>query len=57
MISEIVDDGVGFDPAVANERGGLGLRGIVERVAQLEGTLTLQSAPGAGTQLRVEVAL
>jgi signal transduction histidine kinase len=54
---EITDDGVGFDPAVAHTNGGFGVRGIAERVAQLDGTLTLQSAPGAGTQLRVEVAL
>ena len=57
VVLEINDDGVGFDPPVAHANGGLGLRGIAERVAQLEGRLTLQSAWGAGTQLRVEVAL
>jgi signal transduction histidine kinase len=57
VILEITDDGGGFDPAVARESGGLGLRGIVERVAQIQGQLTLQSALGAGTQLRVEIAL
>ena len=35
VILEITDDGVGFDPATARETGGLGLRGIAERVAQL----------------------
>jgi signal transduction histidine kinase len=54
---EISDDGVGFEPAVACENGGLGLRGIAERVAQLGGTLTLESAAGVGTQLCVEIAL
>ena len=54
---EIVDDGVGFDPAAARANGGLGLRGIDERVAQVKGCLTLRSAPGAGAQLRVEVTL
>jgi signal transduction histidine kinase len=54
---EIFDDGVGFDPAAATQNGGLGLRGIAERVAQLEGRLTVRSAPGAGTQLCVELVL
>jgi signal transduction histidine kinase len=54
---EVIDDGVGFDPTVARENGGLGLRGIAERVAQLEGRLIVQSASGAGTQLRVELVL
>jgi len=57
IILEIVDDGVGFDPAVARANGGLGLCGINERVAQIKGRLTLRSASGAGAQLRVEVAL
>lgn len=54
---EIEDDGVGFDVATAREQGGLGLRGVEERVAQLGGTYTLHSAPGAGTILRVEIRL
>jgi len=57
VILEIHDDGVGFDLATSRETGGLGLRGIAERVAQLGGTLSLQSAPGAGTQLRVEIPI
>jgi signal transduction histidine kinase len=57
VILEIADDGLGFDPAGACQNGGLGLRGIAERVAQLDGTLTLQSTPGSGTRLSVEVAL
>jgi signal transduction histidine kinase len=54
---EITDDGVGFDPAVVGVQGGQGLRGIAERVAQLAGTMHVQSAPGAGTKLGVEVTL
>jgi signal transduction histidine kinase len=54
---EITDDGVGFDPALASAQGGLGLRGIAERVAQLAGTIHVHSAPGAGTKLGVEVTL
>jgi signal transduction histidine kinase len=51
----IDDDGQGFDPATASTgaRRGLGLLGIRERVAQLLGTLRLESAPGKGTRLTV----
>lgn len=57
VLLEISDDGLGFDAAAAGETGGLGLRGIVERVAELGGQSTVRSAEGAGTQLRVEVVL
>jgi len=53
----VQDDGIGFDPAAIRERGGgLGLRGMEERVARLGARFTLQSAPGKGTEVRVEVA-
>jgi signal transduction histidine kinase len=54
---EISDDGIGFDPVAARVSGGLGLRGIEERVSQVGGDLALRTAPGAGTRLRVTVAL
>lgn len=57
LTMEISDDGVGFEPGGAGKYSGLGLRGIEERVAQLQGVVTLHSEPGAGTRLRVEVAL
>jgi len=57
VILQMADDGVGFDPAAPRDSGGVGLQGIAERVAQLEGRFTVQSTPGAGTVLRVEVAL
>jgi signal transduction histidine kinase len=49
------DDGVGFDPATAQARGGLGLPGMAERVQKIGGRLTIESAPGQGTQVSVEV--
>ncbi len=52
---EIVDDGVGFDQNSAWEQGGFGLRGMRERVARLGGVFTIQSAPGQGTSIKVEV--
>jgi signal transduction histidine kinase len=50
---EISDDGAGFDPARVN--GGYGLRGMRARVAEAGGTLTVRSAPGAGTQVSAMV--
>jgi len=52
---EITDDGQGFDPAAARKQGGFGLRGMEERAVQLGGKLTVQSSPGKGTRIEVEV--
>jgi signal transduction histidine kinase/tetratricopeptide (TPR) repeat protein len=49
----IADDGQGFDPAHA--RGGMGLRNIRERVARLDGQLTVISEPDAGTRLEAVI--
>ena len=46
---EISDDGAGFDPEQPAE--GFGLVGIRERLALLNGELTISSAPGDGTRL------
>ncbi len=54
VIVEIVDDGRGFDPAVASARSH-GLVGMRERVELLGGTLTVTSAPGAGATVRAEI--
>lgn len=54
---EINDDGIGFEPSLMEASGGVGLRGIAERVTQLAGTFTLLSAAGSGTHLHVEVPL
>ncbi len=55
VVLEIVDDGLGFDPSTAVEGGGLGLDGMIERAAKMGGELVLDSEPGAGTRVRVEV--
>lgn len=57
VLLEIKDDGIGFEPSRMDTSGGVGLRGIAERVAQLAGTFTLLSAVGSGTYLHVEVPL
>ena len=52
----VADDGVGFDP---NEPGlrarRLGLTSMEERARALGGTLTIESRPGAGTTVALEV--
>lgn len=53
---EVGDDGLGFDPAQAKKEGGLGLRGIEQRVERIRGRLTVTSSPGRGTLVRVTVA-
>lgn len=57
VVLAISDDGVGFDPRLAEMQGGFGLRGIAERVAQIGGQMTLESVLHGGTTLRVEVPL
>jgi signal transduction histidine kinase/ligand-binding sensor domain-containing protein len=56
VVLDVVDDGCGFDPATAVPAGGLGLDGMIERAAELGGELVLNSEPGVGTTVRVEVA-
>jgi len=55
VVLEIADDGVGFDPSTAVEFGGLGLEGIEERAEEMGARLTMESSPGAGATVRVEV--
>jgi len=54
---EIVDDGVGFTPEKARARGRLGLSAMEERAAGLGGRLVVDSQPGKGTRVWVEVSL
>ena len=46
---EVRDDGIG---GATLDRGGTGLPGLVDRVEALDGTLVVDSPPGAGTSLR-----
>ena len=48
---EVSDDGVGG----ADVAKGSGLRGLADRVAALDGTLAVDSPPGRGTRLHVEI--
>ena len=58
------DDGIGFDPEnvgrIASGGGrtsGLGLSGMKERVALLGGTIAIESAPGKGSTIFVQIPL
>jgi signal transduction histidine kinase len=48
---EVADDGIGG----ADAAHGSGLRGLADRVAALDGTLSVESPPGGGTRVRVEL--
>jgi PAS domain S-box-containing protein len=50
------DDGRGFDPG-AVPPGHMGLAGMLARAQRLGGSLSIDSRPGAGTRIRVEVPL
>jgi signal transduction histidine kinase len=58
IVLSIVDDGTGFSPDEAlNKTGHFGLRGIRGRARKLGGEFTIESAPGAGTAIRIRVPL
>ncbi|MEV6237031.1 sensor histidine kinase [Lentzea sp. NPDC051838] len=54
---DVVDDGRGFDPSsvVAADGRGYGLASIRGRIAELGGTVSVESAPGEGTAVAVTV--
>lgn len=53
VMLEVIDDGIGMDPAAAGR--GLGLIGMRERVEALGGKFSFESAPGAGLRLRASL--
>lgn len=67
VVLDVRDDGVGFNPEAdrksrqlgrsAGEMGGFGLRGMHERAERVGGKVLVDSAPGEGTTLAVELPL
>lgn len=51
------DNGVGFNLRTGKMKGGLGLRGIEARVLQLDGRISIDTRPGSGTKLTVDIPL
>jgi len=56
LVTEIEDDGRGFEPGVKRVTG-LGLLGIRERAANAGGTLVIDSAPGRGARIALRIPL
>jgi signal transduction histidine kinase len=56
VLAMVEDDGVGFDPDRVQGGEHFGLLGLRERAEALDGGLTVESSPGAGTTVVVEVA-
>jgi signal transduction histidine kinase len=55
---EVVDNGVGFDPTILKSKaadGHVGLRGLTGLVRDAGGSVAIDSSPGSGTTVRVEV--
>ena len=58
LYGSISDDGVGFEVGQhAANGGGLGLKGMHERLGALGGTLRVVSAPGRGVEIRFRLPL
>jgi signal transduction histidine kinase len=52
LIVVIQDDGIGFD---SSQSKGMGLLGMYERIAHLRGNFEIESEPGQGVVLRIEL--
>ena len=57
LIVTIADDGCGFDTNAPRPNTSFGLRIMQERAAQLAGILSMQSGPGLGTMLTLQIPL
>ncbi len=57
VILRIADDGLGFDLKSARKPLSLGLVGLRERAQLLQGTVSIHSAPGQGTQVEAHIPI
>lgn len=58
LVLEVVDDGVGFDPAApVRSRGSVGLELLTATVTSEGGELTVSSAPGSGATVSLVLPL
>lgn len=51
----VEDNGTGFDTAILKNSTGIGYLNLHHRVSYLEGTIDVQSAPGRGTFVSIEI--
>lgn len=54
---DLRDNGVGFDKSSVVGGGGFGLKGMRERIEKVGGHLAIETAPGKGTCITIEVPL
>lgn len=55
--ARVEDHGTGFDLTATDDRRGQGLRSMTERIEDIGGRLTLETAPGEGTRVNIHVPL
>ncbi|HXV79154.1 MAG TPA: sensor histidine kinase [Candidatus Binatia bacterium] len=55
--ADLRDNGVGFDKSSVTGGGGFGLKGMRERIEKVGGHLAIETAPGKGTRITIEVPL
>jgi signal transduction histidine kinase len=56
LVLVVEDDGRGFDPSAVPRDGHLGLRALRDLINEMGAELRIDSAPGKGTTVRMEVA-
>lgn len=57
LILEISDDGKGFNVVEKRKSGGSGLLNLYSRANLIQANLNIQSSPGSGTKIRIELPL
>jgi len=57
LIITVADNGKGISKPSNGHRNGFGLVGIAERARMLGGSCVIESSPGLGTTITLEVAL
>jgi signal transduction histidine kinase len=56
MLSIAVEDnGTGFDRTILGQSGGVGYLNLRNRVAYLNGTIDIETSPGNGTSVNIEI--
>jgi signal transduction histidine kinase len=53
--AKLNDNGVGFIVAATEGSSHYGLKGMKERVQKLGGTLDIETAPGKGTRIEIQI--
>jgi signal transduction histidine kinase len=57
LTAVVKDNGIGFDPILAAQNGGIGFSSMRERVEKLDGSLNIVSSPGNGAQVTISIPI